>query len=175
VDINSVPTGLRLNKTSGRYALSGWLESSIFDTGSASSNFTTLTWSPVNQSASTNLEFQIASSNDPAGPWEYLGPDDTVNTFYTTAGTNISAIHDNNRYLRYKVYLSTLNDRETPILTSVQFNYVSGCYTPGQTYFGDLTAGNNYSLDVSLPGYQSVSIPSINVNGNQPYEVLMSP
>ena len=175
VDINSVPTGLRLNKTSGRYALGGWLESSIFDTGSAMSNFTTLTWSPVSQNVSTNLEFQIASSNDPGGPWDYVGPDGTADTFYTTAGTNISDTHDNNRYLRYKVFLSTVDNKETPILTSVQFNYVSGCFTPGQTYFGDLTSGNNYSLEVSLPGYQNVEIPSLDVNGNQPYEVLMSP
>ncbi|MCX6797227.1 MAG: type II secretion system protein, partial [Candidatus Doudnabacteria bacterium] len=126
VDVNSVPTGVRLKKISGRYQTSGWLESSVFDTGSDSSNFTTITWSPSSQNPAVYLEFQLASASDPAGPWEYVGPDGTVDSFYSVSGSNISTVHDNKRYLRYKVYLSTTDDRETPVLTSLQINYVSG-------------------------------------------------
>ena len=177
IDINSNPTGVRLKKTSGDYVFAGWLESSIFDTGTSNSNFTTISWSPSSQAVGTSLEFQLASSNDPAGPWDYVGPDGTADSFYSVSGTNISTTHNNTRYIRYKVYLSTVDDKETPILTSLQINYVSGCATPGQSYFGDLTAGQNYSLEVSLPGYQTVIMddPPLEINGNQPQEVLMSP
>ena len=174
IDINSVPTGVRLNKTSGDYASSGWLESSIFDTGSDASNFTTITWQPSSQSASTALQFQLAASSDPGGPWNYIGPDGTDGSFYENSGENISPALDNYRYIRYKVFLSTGDTKETPVLTSLIINYVSGCYTPGQFWFGDLTAGNNYTLEVSLPGYQTFNEP-LNVNGNQSFEVPMSP
>ncbi len=175
IDVNSAPTGVRLKKISGRYQPAGWLESSVFDTGSDASQFTTLSWEPAGQNPAATLEFQLASSNDINGPWNYAGPDGTADSFYLTAGTNISAVHNNNRYIRYKVYLSTTDNRETPILTSLQINYVSGCFTPGQVWFGNLTQGNNYSLEVSLPGYQTVIIDPLDVNGNQSYEVLMSP
>jgi prepilin-type N-terminal cleavage/methylation domain-containing protein len=177
VDVNSVPTGVQLKKNSGRYQASGFLESSIFDTGSDLSNFTTITWSPVSQNPATYLEFQLASSLDPAGPWDYAGPDGTADTFYSISGNNISPVHDNKRYFRYKVFLSTTDDKETPILTSLQINYVSGCFTPGQAWFGGLTAGNNYSLEVIMPGYQTklIDTPPLNISGNQILEVQLSP
>lgn len=175
VEINSMPTGVQLKKNSGRYVSSAWLESSIFDTGSDLSNFTTITWSPASQDPATYLEFQLASSDDPNGPWNYVGPDGTEYSFYSISGSNISSVHDNNRYFRYKVFLSTTDDRETPVLTSLQINYVSGCFTPGQFWFGELTSGMNYSLDVSMPGYQSVTIDPLNINGDQIFEVQLSP
>jgi hypothetical protein len=176
VDINSVPTGLRLKKVSGHYVASGVLESSTFDTG-ASSNFTTITWQPTSQDPAATLKFQIASSTDPNGGngWQYKGPDGTNGTYYTVSGTTISSVHDNDRYVRYKAFLSTTDDKKTPILTSLHINYVSGCYTPGQTMFPSLTSGQNYSLDVTLAGYQTQTISSLNITGNQTLEVLMSP
>ncbi len=173
IDSNSAPTGLRLKKTSGNYALSGWMESSTYDTG-ASSNFTTLVWQPTSQDAATTLKFQIASNNDNA-TWNYKGPDGTASTYYTVSGSSISSVHDNDRYIRYKAFLSTTNSKKTAVMTSQAVNYVSGCYTPGQNIFTDLTAGNNYSLDVSLAGYQNYTVNSLNISGNQTLEVLMNP
>lgn len=175
IDINSAPTGVRLNKTSGRYALSGFLESSVFDTGTPNSNFSSVAWEPTSQDPDTTLAFQIATSNNISGPWEYLGPDGTNATYYTVPGTTISSVHDNNQYVKYKAYLSTIDNKDTPVLTLVNINYVSGCATPGQYWFGDLTAGNNYDLDITMPGYADEVINSININGNQTLEVLMSP
>ncbi len=174
IDINSAPTGVRLNKISGRYVASGWLESSSYDTGTSASNFTTITWQPPSQSASSTLQFQIAVNNDNA-TWSYKGPDGTSSTYFTTPGTDMGSAFDGNRYIRYKAFLSTLDDKKTPVLTSINLNYVSGCFTPGQVWFGSLTAGNNYDLDVTLAGYQTQTINNIDINGNQAYEVLMSP
>jgi hypothetical protein len=174
IDINSAPTGVRLKKTSGNYAASGWLESSTYDTGTSASNFTTITWQPTSQDAAATLKFQIASNNDNA-TWQYLGPDGTNSTYYTVSGTSISSAHDNNRYVRYKAFLSTTNNKKTPVLTSLSINYVSGCFTPGQVWFGSLTQGNNYDLDVTLSGYQNAVVNNLDVGGNQTLEVLMSP
>lgn len=173
IDINSVPTGVRLKKTSGNYAVSGQLYSSTFDTGTASTNFTTITWLPTSQNPATTLGFQIATNNDNL-TWNYLGPDGTANTYYTVSGTTINAVHNGNRYIRYRVVLSTTDPKYTPILTSLGINYVSGCFTPGQTIFLNLTSGNNYSLDVSLAGYVTKTITSLDINGNQILTVLLS-
>ncbi|MGE5392139.1 MAG: prepilin-type N-terminal cleavage/methylation domain-containing protein [Candidatus Saccharibacteria bacterium] len=174
VDSNSIPTGLKLLKTSGRYADSGTLISSTFDTGSTGTNYTTITWGPTSQNPGTELKFQIATNNDNA-TWNFKGPDGTDSTYYSVSGTNISASHDGDRYLRYKVFLSTTNDKKTPVLTSLNINYVSGCFTPGQTMFANLTAGNNYALYVNLAGYAEKVIDTLTITNNQTIEVLMNP
>lgn len=173
VDSNSAPTGMRLKKTSGDYAASGWVESSTFDTGSTS-NYTTLVWEPTSQVAGTTLKFQVATNNDNT-TWNYKGPDGTGSTYYTTSGGSLASVHDNDRYVRYKIFLSTTNDKKTPVLTSLALNYVAGCFTPGQSVFPDLTSGNNYDLDVSLAGYATYTVNSLDISGNQTLEVLMSP
>lgn len=173
IDKNTIPTGIRLKKVGANYVLAGQLDSSTFDTGGIS-NFTTLTWSPTSQNPSTALRFQIASNLDNA-TWNYKGPDGTAATYYTVSGTNIATIHNNDRYIRYRAFLSTTDTTKTPVLTSIAVNYVSGCFTPGQTSFGALTAGNIYTLDVSMAGYQPFTVNNLNISGNQLLEVLMSP
>jgi prepilin-type N-terminal cleavage/methylation domain-containing protein len=173
IDNSTMPTALRLNQVAGNYVSSGVLESSSFDTG-ASSNFTTLTWEPTSQNPLTSVKFQLASNNDNT-TWDFVGPDGTAGTYYTVSGTSLSSVHDNNQYMRYKVFLESQDQNFTPVLTSALINYVSGCYTPGQSMFPNLTAGNNYDLEVSLAGYSSQTINSLNINGNQLLEVLMSP
>ncbi len=173
IDIASVPTGVRLRQDVGLFVSSGWLESSTFDTGTGLSNFTTLTWDPPSQSSSTSLSFQLAANNDNA-TWNYVGPDGTSSTYYTVPGSNITSALDNNRYVRYKAYLSSSDPYITPVFTSVNINYISGCFTPGQVWFGELYAGN-HSLEVSIPGYQTQTINTLNINGNQSLEILMSP
>ncbi len=175
IDVNSVPTGVRLKKITGSYVLSGWLESSIFDTGSLGSNYTTIAWEPTTQTAGTEIKFQLAASNNLGGPWDYVGPDGTAGSFYDVSGNDISSNLDGNRYIRYKVYLSTVDDKKTPILTTVNLNYVSGCFTPGQVIFTDLTFGNNYDLDVSLAGYVTEIQNSITVSGQQVIEIFLNP
>jgi hypothetical protein len=173
IDLNSVPAGVRLSKVAGNYVSSGQLISSTFDTGGAS-NFTTITWDPTSQNPSTTLKFQLASNNDDA-TWNYVGPDGTNATYYTVSGTNIASVHDNDRYIRYKALLSTSDNQQTPVLTSIVINYVAGCFTPGQVMFGGLTSASDYSLDVSLSGYQPFSVSPLSISGNQSLQVLLSP
>lgn len=173
IDINSVPTGVQLDKISGHYVLSGTVESSTFDTGTSSSNYTTITWQPTSQNPATTLKFQIAANNDNT-TWNYVGPDGTAGTYYTVPGSDITSSLDGNRYVRYKAYLSTTDDKYTPVLTSIGINYVSGCFTPGQVSFGNLTAGNNYDLTVTMPGYDDQVINNLDIFGNQTIVVSMT-
>ncbi len=173
--INNGSNDIQLLKTGGHYQINATstLESSSYDTGTSASNFTTITWSPISQDASTTLAVQIAANNDNT-TWNYVGPDGTDKTYYTVSGTNISSSLDNNRYLRYKVFLQTTDDKKSPALSSINFNYVSGCYTPGQYLFDDVTpsGGTAYTLTVTLPGYQTF-IDTYQIGGNGTVEVLL--
>jgi len=172
--VSSVSGIVSLKKVSGSYVTAtGTVESATFDTGTNATNYTILSWQPSSQSASTTLEFQVAANNDNA-TWNYIGPDGTANTYFTTPGTDMGSALDSNRYFRYKAFLQTTDPTKTPVLTSVNVNFVTGCFTPGQVIFTGLGA-KTYFLTTSLSGYQTQNNTSISVNGNQTFPVLMSP
>jgi hypothetical protein len=174
IDNTNVLGGIRLAKSNGNYASSGYLVSSTFDTGTNATNYTTLAWQPTSQDPSTTLKLQVATNNDNQ-TWDFTGPDGTSSTFYTVPGTTISSANNGNRYIRFKVYLATTDSSKTPVLTSVNVNYVSGCFTPGQAMFEGLLSGSgNYQLVVSMSGYQTQTISGLNIQGNQTLQILLS-
>ncbi|MEO6588304.1 MAG: hypothetical protein ABIP06_03155, partial [Pyrinomonadaceae bacterium] len=67
--------------------------------------WTTITWNAT-LPANTTLQFQVAGSNNPAGPFNFVGPDTTSATFYTTSGSSLTQFNGL-RYLKYKAYLTT--------------------------------------------------------------------
>ncbi len=171
----SVSGAVTIKKLAGKYlTATGTLESSTFDTGTGSTNYTILTWQPPSQSASTTLQFQVAANNDNT-TWNFVGPDGTGNTYFTTPGVDMGSILDNNRYFRYKVFMSTSDNTKTPSLASVSVNFVTGCFTPGQVIFTGLPNNNTYTLTVSMPGYTTKVLPSGVISGNISQQVLMAP
>ena len=103
------------------YSASGTLVSSLKDANPAAGSapkWTTLSFSDSTP-AGTNVQFQVAGSNSPYGPFTYVGPDGTASTFFTTSGASLSQF-DGFRYLRYKAYLTTTDPSVTPSLSSVQ-------------------------------------------------------
>lgn len=165
VSTTDLPLAVRLQNSGGRTLTnSGSLVSSTYDTGTASTTYTTFSWLPTSQSASSTLKFQLAANNDNA-TWNFTGPDGTANTYYATPGTAISTSLNNNRYIRYQAYLSTTDTTKNPTLTSTSLNYVSGCFSPGQAIFPSLSSANTYQLTVSMPGYVTKTITGITVSG----------
>ncbi|MCC6290703.1 prepilin-type N-terminal cleavage/methylation domain-containing protein [Candidatus Nomurabacteria bacterium] len=158
VDTAGLLGQLRLRSVFGNYAPSGVLTSSTFDTGSDSeSNFYNLSWNPSTQiGATTSLRFQIATTQDSAtSTWDYLGPDGTADTYYTVSGESINPVHSGDRFLRYRVYLSTTDTAMTPALADVAVTYGSGCLPFGQVFFNGLVSASDYDLTVSKSGYQT--------------------
>jgi hypothetical protein len=172
VSANSIPSGLRLLKLGSYYVSSGSLESSAFDTGTALSSFTTLTWQPTSQDPATSIKFQLASNNDNL-TWNYSGPDGTNHTYYTVSGTTINN-ENNNRYIRYKVFLSTQDQSKTPVLTSININYVSGCFTPGQVMFPGLDSSRGDQVTISAAGYQTKIVSPITISGYNVLQIMLS-
>ena len=172
---------IKLKNVSGSYNPNGILESSTIDTGSES-NFHSLVWTPTDQPVSASsdgtpsVRFQIAtnaSSTDTV--WNYLGPDGTAGTYYTTANTTISSVHNGNRYLRYKIFLHTADTAVTPNISDIAFTMTSSCTPPGQVTFSGLSSGT-YTVSVSKTGYTTQTITGINMSSNwKEQEVILSP
>ncbi len=142
---------------SSTYASSAVLISSTFDTGSPSA-FYNLNFLPVSQPPETGTDavrFQLATATttSPAS-WAYLGPDGTGSTFYTAGNANISGIHADDRYFRYKLYLETASTTFTPSVSDVAVTFASACVPPGQVLFQGL-ANTTYTLTVDHAGYQT--------------------
>lgn len=171
IDNISDSGNLILNKIFGNYVSSGYLTSSTLDTG-ATSNFKQIIWGPGTEPIETgeaSVRVQIATNNDES-TWNFIGPDGTASTYYNSLNQNINATHNGDRYLRYRLYLSTLNQLFTPIISDISFTYTSSCIPPGQVSFSALTTGL-YTIFLDKSGYQSIS-KEVNITNNWTKEEL---
>ncbi len=157
IDTTKSTGNLSLKKVSSNYLPSGNITSSTFDTGS-SSHFRQIIWSSIVQPPQTgtlSVKIQIATNNDNS-TWNFVGPNDTSSTYFTSTNQNINSSHDGDRYFRYRLYLSTENTLFTPTISDVSFTYTSSCIPPGQVSFSSLSTGN-YTVSISKTGYQNTS------------------
>ncbi|HTS73439.1 MAG TPA: carboxypeptidase regulatory-like domain-containing protein, partial [Gaiellaceae bacterium] len=104
------------------YASSGTFVSSLKDANpvpGSTPKWTSLSFTATTP-AGTAVAFQVAGSNNAYGPFNYVGPDGTASTFFTSSGASLTPQFDGFRYLRYKATLTTNNGSVTPSLSSVQ-------------------------------------------------------
>jgi len=165
VDVTTSTGQVLLRNAFGPYNDSGWLESSTFNTGS-DSNFYSLIWSPNDQPAlaganSVSMQFATTASTSPSDPWNFVGPDGTSATYYTSSNSSLSSVHANHQYARYKLFLSTADTTVTPNVSDVSFTFTSACVPPGQVMFSGLLNSQSYTADISKTGYlpQTIIIP----------------
>jgi hypothetical protein len=76
----------------------------------------TLAWNAATP-AGTAIQFQAAASNNPNGPFNFVGPDGTSGTFFTNGGS--LSQFNGFRYLKYKAFFSTTDTTITPTLNDV--------------------------------------------------------
>jgi prepilin-type N-terminal cleavage/methylation domain-containing protein len=106
------------------YENNGQLESSTFDTGSSQVSYNWIAWSG-SQPNDTTIRFQIATSNNANGPWNFVGPSGNSSDYYTAAAKEFinHSHHLDQRYLRYKLFLSSADELQIPILEEVKISY----------------------------------------------------
>lgn len=163
----ATPAGdIKLKKAGMAYVGSGELESSTIDVG-LGVTFRALVPTPTSQpvqAGATPIRFQLATSATSSPVlWNFLGPDGTSATFYTLTNTAINTVHNGDRYVRYRVFLSTADSAYTPNLSELAITYTTSCVPPGQVFFSGLSAGS-YTLSVSAPGY-ATNTGMISVSG----------
>jgi hypothetical protein len=159
IDPTSTPGELTLLvNASGTYATgtTASLISNTFDLGGTSSTFNAISWNPAPASEPplTQVEFQVAANNDNV-TWNFIGPDGTAGTFFTSSST-LPASLNGNRYFRYEIFMNTQDPNATPNLSNVSLDFTANCVPPAQTLFTSLAQGN-YTLDVTAPNYNEAS------------------
>lgn len=175
IDDNNPAGEIKLHDSFGTYEVNGELVSSTFDTGSAS-NFHQLLWQPIDQppaAGANSVRMQIATNNNTTS-WNFVGPDGSASSYYTSGISDISSVHNNQRFLRYKVFFDTADTSLTPNISSVSFTFTSSCVPSGQVVFNDLDSGT-YTVTVSRPGYVDSTIDVSVAGGWQQYDVLLTP
>ena len=140
-----------LDSNAEGYFSSGYLTSSTFDVGD-SGVIRTFDWAPLSQaSPEQQLRFQLATNED-NNTWNFIGPDGTADSYYTSTNRILHESHAGDRYLRYRAYFDTTNPSFTPYLSDVYLTFTSGCVPPGQVTFSGLESGT-YQLAVNKDGY----------------------
>lgn len=123
-------TGFKVYMDTG-FRASGNFTSSIKDANPAPGR--AVTWSTLSWNASvpanTTLQFQVAASNAISGPFNFVGPDGTAGTFFTTSGASLSQF-DNNRYLKYRAYFATTDSAVSPRINDVAVCFANVCIPP---------------------------------------------
>ena len=136
------------------YTSSGTFVSSLKDANpepGSTANWTTLSWT-ASTPAGTSVKFQIAASNSRYGPFNFVGPDGTANTYFTTSGASLSQFNGM-RYVKYKAFLSTNSSSVTPSLSSVSVCFNDTSSATATTLAVDPatgTFGGNTSLSATL-------------------------
>lgn len=88
----------------------GTLDSITYDTGvTGGAQFNSVAWQGTAVPGGL-VSFQLAVSNTSSGPWNFTGPDGTINTYYTPSGPGVPVklnytLYNNYRYFRYRVTL----------------------------------------------------------------------
>ena len=139
------------------------LISNTIDIGSNSSTYFSFGWNPLSQPPETgvgSVKFQIAANNDNA-TWNFIGPDGTSGTYYAASST--ASFFNNNRYVRYKMFMSTESAIATPRLDDATLEFYAACVPTAHVLFQNLSSGA-YEVGASAAGYNeattSVSVSS---------------
>lgn len=118
----------------GSYSTSGTFESGTFDAGysTAFNRFDT----SINRPDATDIQFQVAVAEDVSesclnAPFNFVGPDTTSSTFFTTSVTSgiqvfnfaVPPSINPGRCFKYKAYFSTTDSLSTPIFYDMTGNY----------------------------------------------------
>ena len=93
--------------------------------------------------------FQVAASNSVTGPFTFVGPDGTPDTFFTTSGADLSQF-DGFRYLEYEAFLSTTDSSTTPSIQSVQVCFDDKVVTSLAVASASGTEGGTADLSATL-------------------------
>ncbi|HEV7488032.1 MAG TPA: carboxypeptidase regulatory-like domain-containing protein, partial [Thermoanaerobaculia bacterium] len=144
------------------YAASGTFVSSPKDSNPAGGNtpiWSTFSWNAT-VPANTTLQFQLAGSNNPNGPFNFVGPDGTAGTFFTTSPVQLSPQFYNLRFLEYKAFFATTDPNFTPTLSDATacFNNVDcsstvATITPTPATVCSSSAGNTASGPAGMTAY----------------------
>jgi len=122
-------------KVHTNYPSSGNFVSQILDTGKENPVYTTLEFSATT-TASTSVKIQLRADNSTStlSSLDFVGPDGTTSTFYTSSGQDIWEGHSGKRYIQYKVILETTDNTQTPYFNEIKISFGISSYLISSPY-----------------------------------------
>ena len=140
----------------------GFLISEKYDFGGAIDQGS-ISWTGLTPSQDTNIKFQIrtAETNSGLDAAEFIGPDNSGESYYSFSGETISTFHSNDRWMQYKVYLSTNNGALMPVLQDVTINVtINNLFSISGNILYHTSNQPVKNVQLSLSGYQTSSTTS---------------
>ena len=121
----------------GGYASTGSLESSTFDTSVITgAAYNSIMWTgALGAGEIGKVKLQLATDAEGDGPWTYYGSDCSAGTYYEPAAgapmeIGCPAVHNNNRYFRYKITICSANNCSDSGATTPQVDDVIVNWSP---------------------------------------------
>lgn len=121
-------------------------------------------WVASRPSEFAKVQFQVAATNDAnAANLNYVGPDGTSNTFFTTPGITLPAV--TGRYLRYQISLITNSIASVPVVSRVDVGATFSNATSVVIAPNALTKWGSLSFSPAVPGSQAIRIQLLDRDG----------
>ncbi len=113
------------------FRLQGTWVSDVFDSGGANVDYNTIAWVASDSPPTTVVRFQLATSNDPAGPWSFYGPGGSISAYYESPSPQTIWVgHDSERYMKIFAQVYTIDNLVTPTLDSITIDYTVAASNP---------------------------------------------
>lgn len=113
----------KIQTSAGAQSADGVLESNVFDTGVNDPAYNYILWSGSPLPTDTSVQFQVASSDLPDNGGQAWVFDSPVSA-NSNARITIGPSHQGNRYIRYRVLLTSDDwQQSTPVIDDIIINY----------------------------------------------------
>jgi len=114
------PSGIHID---GKFYTDGHFISSAKNVGE-DSIYKTISWD-ADILAGTEIKFQIrtATTENGLSSKDFVGPNGDHLDFYVSSDTEICSVHNGDKWVQYKAYLSTTDVRASPVLKQVEIRY----------------------------------------------------
>ena len=128
----------------------------------------TVTWQNFSYTgtrpAGTALQFQVATSNSPNGPWVYVGPDGTTGSYFVDPVVAPLHAGTTGRYASYKAWLtSDTTGTLTPSFSAVALSFsLAGSNTSTQWAYAIDAAQNILALTTTTDAGVATSVRAVN-------------
>jgi len=135
------------------YKSNGTYLSPINDTG-GNAYFGTIDYdADVPDNTSIRLQLRTGNTTNALNASQFVGPDGTKDSYYTSTGQQIASIHNGSRFVQYKVYLDTSNFRSTPIFkgATIEYNLLHNATVTSPVLNDNWTGTQNITWNVSDP------------------------
>lgn len=176
VNYDSPTTELNVQSPGGGATSTEWIISNTFDMGTSSVTLYRLWFTMQLQPAHSSpdaMRIQIAANNDNT-TWDFVGPDGTAGTYFTTNDVVLPAVLNGKRYLRYKLYFYLDGVTTTLSFKDIAVDFNSTCVPTGQILFNSLGSGT-YTITINKVGFQTYTDAAVSVSSDwQQYKATLA-